>query len=119
MLDMGEIIFIPAYQQEDSLSFNKNKKVFEILHFEECVNETNLDWNAYHFKTKKVSDNDIWIMNTGEYIIQRLDKNLSVKNRICITDDICYVRGIMSTGNIISEREQVGLREFIKYVTEG
>jgi len=118
MIDLGDKIFIPAYQQDISLIFVKETKECCAIDFESMENEENKDWNAYHFSAHKISEDDIWITNTGDYSILRVHRNMLIKEKIYLEDRLMKKRLYMNS-NLVRESRYVNVKDYLKYVMEG
>ena len=117
MINLNERIFIPAYQQEYSLVFDVNDCVFYKVNLENiyCVYER--EWNAFHYNVYKHTDDDIWIMDTGDYKITRVNRELKTKEFFYLIDKEAPIRIYSEVGRITyKENDRMDLNDFIRMV---
>ena len=106
MIDTKKYIMILAYQAPYNLVFDKKTHSF----FKKNVYDdelNNKEWNAYFYSGQKISDDEIWLMQTGDYMFTSINNSFEVKNKFELIDandtEKIRLRLQIERGNIVKE----------------
>ena len=119
MFDIGDKILILNYRQEYSIIYEKSTNLFKIFNIEDYNSEYLREWDAYYYAAKKLSDDKILIISTGDYHILTIDYKLNITDFFYITDDRIMAKILKKTRKTLIKEEECDLNNYLEYIKEG
>lgn len=116
MIDMDKYIYLPSYQSNHSMRFDKTNGEYAIINLEADTECNDLEWNAHHYSVKKISDTRFMVTCTGSYEIKVVDADGGDLDTWVFNDNLRIIRMWTEENVIIKELKGAGLEEFLDFV---
>lgn len=118
MIDMHNSILLVMYQADCSLLFDKSTHVFKKILFEVVRDSIDIrEWNAFFYSAQRLSNDEIIMMGTGDYLFSVIDNSCALKRTFMLEDDMMSHRLMKNQNEAFwEERINMNLEDFIEYM---
>ena len=118
MIDLPNSILLVMYQANYSLLFDKGTHDFKKILFEVAEDsKDSREWNAFYYSAQRISDEEIIMMGTGDYLISVIDNSCVLKRTFILEDDMIVPRLMKNKDEkFFRESNEIGLKDFMKFI---